>query len=391
MDNAKENVNECRNRLKSCLFRIPPTALSNELAVSQNDRDGSLSSHMLRVTEEVTPTLAEAVTFACNNLKFPREIVDVYVRPKYENNAFCGRDGDRVRVIFNSYLVETSDRDELAYVVGHELGHYLFPEANVRQLTPNVEGCMISRYSEFTMDRIGLVACRNVDKAFSAELKSLSGLSSKHLRMDASAVVAQWREASKSAYLANQWLLATHPPAGLRAKALIQFSSSDVYRNAIGQAGGETIDKINTTLGSEIDSLIDNRARQLIADKLNKLSGWLCAFVATRGVKIRLADLRHHLCTAPEDIITKCLTIIMEDTDEKDRERVSNNRLISILNECREIAPGHTRMYLQSVAECSKEMKPLIQQLDALSRQQGIIIDPSKDGFLKNLTSTTKL
>lgn len=376
MDNTEEKVNECRHRLKSCLFRIPTTALCKELSVTQNERDGSISSHMLRVTAEVTPTLEDAVQYACNNLGFPREIIDVYVRPKYENNAFCGRDGDRVRVIFNSYLVETSDRDELAYVVGHELGHYLFPEANVRQLTPNVEGCMISRYSEFTMDRIGLVACRNVDKAFSAELKILSGLSNKNLRMDASAVVAQWREASKSSDLAKQWLLATHPPAGLRAKALIQFSNSDAYRNAIGQAGGEPIDKINTTLGSEIDTLLDNIARQEITDKLNKLSGWLCAFVATRGVKIKLTNLRHGLCTAPDDIITKCLSIIMEDTEEKNRQQVSNDRLISILNESCAIAPGLTRVYLQSVAESSKEMQPLIQQLDTLSRQQGIIISP---------------
>ena len=104
MDNTEEKVNECRHRLKSCLFRIPTTALCKELSVTQNERDGSISSHMLRVTAEVTPTLEDAVQYACNNLGFPREIIDVYVRPKYENNAFCGRDGDRVRVIFNSYL-----------------------------------------------------------------------------------------------------------------------------------------------------------------------------------------------------------------------------------------------------------------------------------------------
>ena len=375
MGNASEKVNECRQRLKSCLFRIPSTALTSELSIQQNARDGSLSSHMLRVTGDVTPILEDAVIYACNNLGFPREIVDVYVRPKHENNAFCGRDGDRVRVIFNSYLVETSDRDELAYVVGHELGHYLFPEANVRQLTRNLEGCMISRYCEFTMDRIGLVACRSVEKAFSAELKSLSGLSSRHLRMDATAVVAQWREASKSSDIANQWLLATHPPTGLRAKALIQFFNSDAYRNAIGQDGGEAIDRVNSALGLEMDTLIDNYAKQIIADKLNKLSGWLCAFVATRGIKIRLANLRQGLCTAPDDIMKKCLSIIMEGTAEKDRQQVSNDRLIAALKEACGIGPGHTRIYLQSIAETSAEINPLLQQLNTLSRQQGITIE----------------
>lgn len=379
MDDIVDRIKDCRQRLLPSLFRIPSNALSKELAVVNNARDGSLSSHMLRVTAEVCPTLEDAVQYACSNLGFPREILDVYVRPGTDNNAFSSRDGGRAKVTFNSYLVETSDRDELAYVVGHEIGHYLFPEANVRQLVPNVEGCMISRCSEFTMDRIGLVACRSVDKAVSAELKSLSGLSNKHLRMDATAIVAQWREATKSSDMASLWMMATHPPTGMRAKALIQFYGSDAYRLAIGQSGGESIEQVNVMIGSELDRLIDNHANQLIADKLNKLSGWLCAFVATRGIKLRLSNLRHGLCTAPEEIIKRCLSVIIEETPVSDRERISNEKLVSILRESCELAPGHTRVYLQSVAEASEEIRPLLQQLDGLSRQQGIMIVPAKN------------
>jgi hypothetical protein len=379
MDDIVDRIKDCRQRLLPSLFRIPSNALSKELAVVNNARDGSLSSHMLRVTAEVCPTLEDAVQYACSNLGFPREILDVYVRPGTDNNAFSSRDGGRAKVTFNSYLVETSDRDELAYVVGHEIGHYLFPEANVRQLVPNVEGCMISRCSEFTMDRIGLVACRSVDKAVSAELKSLSGLSNKHLRMDATAIVAQWREATKSSDMASLWMMATHPPTGMRAKALIQFYGSDAYRLAIGQSGGESIEQVNGMIGSELDRLIDNHANQLIADKLNKLSGWLCAFVATRGIKLRLSNLRHGLCTAPEEIIKRCLSVIIEETPVSDRERISNEKLVSILKESCELAPGHTRVYLQSVAEASEEIRPLLQQLDGLSRQQGIMIVPAKN------------
>jgi hypothetical protein len=378
MDDAQAKVKLCRERLTPCLFRVPPSSLSKELAVTATPRDGSISSHMLRVTAELTPTMEDAVQLACHNLGFPREILDVYVRPKNENNAFSSLDGGRAKLIFNSYLVEISERDELAYVVGHELGHYLFPEANVRQLTPNLEGCMISRYSEFTMDRIGLIACRSVDKAVSAELKSLSGLSSKHLRMDASAIVAQWREASKAADTTSLWLLATHPPTGMRAKALIQFFGSDAYRSAVGQAGGEPIAQVNAALGAEIDRVLDSHAHQLIADKLNKLSGWLCAFVACRGVKLRLSNLRHGLCTAPEDIIQRCLSVIIEETPESERPETSNHKLLTALQDACELAPGHTRIYLQSVAATSEEIKPLLQQLDGLSRQQGIMIVPPK-------------
>lgn len=375
MDKAIDKVRSCREKLAACLFKIPPTSLIKELSLKDDIRTGSLSSHMLRVTEDLTPTLEDAVKFACNNLGFPREILDVYVRPKNESNAFSSTDGSRAKVVFNSYLVETSNRDELAYVVGHELGHYIFPEANVRQLTPNIEGCMISRYSEFTMDRIGLIACRSVDKAVSAELKSLSGLSSKHLRIDATAIVAQWREASKSEDMADIWLLGTHPPTGMRAKALIQFFGSDAYRQAAGLTGGIPIELVNSTLEEELNQVLDDKAKYLITEKLNKLSAWLFAFVASRGIKLRLANLRHGLCTAPDDMLERCFKIVMEDTAENDREKLSNEKLINILRESCAIAPGHTRNYLQSVSESSKEMQPLIQQLDALSRQQGIIIN----------------
>ena len=379
MDDIVDKIKACRLRLIPSLFRIPSSALSKELAVVNNVRDGSLSSHMLRVTPEVCPTLEDAVQYACNNLGFPREILDVYVKPGTDSNAFSSRDGGRAKVTFNSYLVETSDRDELAYVVGHEIGHYLFPEANVRQLIPNVEGCMISRCSEFTMDRIGLVACRSVDKAVSAELKSLSGLSNKHLRMDATAIVAQWREATKSSDMAGMWMMGTHPPTGMRAKALIQFYGSDAYRIAIGQSGGEPIEQVNNMLGSELERLIDNHANQLIADKLNKLSGWLCAFVAARGIMLRRSSLRHGLCTAPEEIIERCLSVIMKETPLAEKELISNEKLVSILRDSCELAPGHTRVYLQSVAESSEEIRPLLQQLDGLSRQQGIMIVPAKN------------
>jgi hypothetical protein len=164
----------------------------------------------------------------------------------------------------------------------------------------------------------------------------------------------------------------------MRAKALIQFFGSDAYRSAVGQAGGEPIAQVNAALGAEIDRVLDSHAHQLIADKLNKLSGWLCAFVACRGVKLRLSNLRHGLCTAPEDIIQRCLSVIIEETPESERAETSNHKLLTALQDACELAPGHTRVYLQSVAATSEEIKPLLQQLDGLSRQQGIMIVPPK-------------
>ena len=72
------------------------------------------------------------------------------------------------------------------------------------------------------------------------------------------------------------------------------------------------------------------------------------------------------------------MSIVIEETPPPDRERVSNEKLLFALQEASELAPGHTRVYLQSVAGTSDEIKPLLQQLDGLSRQQGIMIVPPK-------------
>jgi hypothetical protein len=373
-DAAVDQLNDCRRRVAGAAFRIPAPELNRELAQGTGKRDGALSARMLRINASLAPLIEEAVLLACRNLGFPREMVDVYVRPQQEINAYSSRDGDRAVVTLNSLMVEISDLEEIAYVVGHELGHYLLPESNVRTDTQSVEGCMLSRHNEFTMDRIGLLACRSVEKACSAEMKTLSGLSSRFLRVDVSALIDQWREASRSLAASGEWIYATHPPPGMRAKALVRFHGSDAYRQFVGLTEGEAIANVNEAIGLELDHLVDRKANDLIAEELNKLSGWLCAFMAAQNVKVRAASLRHGLCTAPEDILRKCIGFVINETSQANRVSTANERLIGAIQKCSEVAPGHTRVYLQAVAKDCTELQPLVAQLTELTRQRGIIL-----------------
>ncbi len=373
-DDAVDQLNDCRRRVADAAFRIPAPELNRELAQSAGKRDGALSARMLRINAALAPLIEEAVMLACRNLGFPREMVDVYVRPQQEINAYSSRDGERAVVTLNSLMVEISDVDEIAYVVGHELGHYLLPESNVRTDTQSVEGCMLSRNNEFTMDRIGLLACRSVEKACSAEMKTLSGLSSRFLRVDVSALIDQWREASRSLAASGEWIYATHPPPGMRAKALVRFHGSDAYRKFIGLTDGEPIAAVNEAIGHELDHLVDRKAHAIITDELNKLCGWLCAFMAAQNIKVRAAGLRHGLCQAPEDILKKCIGFVLNEASPSSRITVANERLVNAIQKCAEIAPGHTRVYLQAVANDCAEMKPLVAQLTELTKQRGIMI-----------------
>jgi hypothetical protein len=373
-DAAVDQLNDCRRRVADAAFRIPAPELNRELAQGTGKRDGALSARMLRINASLAPLIEEAVLLACRNLGFPREMVDVYVRPQQEINAYSSRDGDRAVVTLNSLMVEISDLEEIAYVVGHELGHYLLPESNVRTDTKSVEGCMLSRNNEFTMDRIGLLACRSVEKACSAEMKTLSGLSSRFLRVDVSALIDQWREASRSLAASGEWIYATHPPPGMRAKALVRFHGSDAYRQFVGLNEGEAIANVNEAIGLELDHLVDRKANDLIAEELNKLSGWLCAFMAAQNIKVRAASLRQGLCQAPEEILKKCISFVINDAASANRVSIANERLVAAIQKCAEIAPGHTRVYLQAVAKDCAELQPLVVQLTELTKQRGIMI-----------------
>jgi hypothetical protein len=373
-DSPVDQLKECRRRVASTAFRIPAPELNRELAQSTGKRDGALSARMLRINASLAPVIEEAVVLACRNLGFPREMVDVYVRPQQEINAFSSRDGDRAVVTLNSLMVEISDLEEIAYVVGHELGHYLLPESNVRTDTQSVEGCMLSRNNEFTMDRVGLLACRSVEKACSAEMKTLSGLSGRFLRVDVSALIDQWREASRSLAASGEWVYATHPPPGMRAKALVRFHASDAYRQFVGLSEGEPITTVNEAIGLELDHLVDRKAQEIITDELNKLCGWLCAFMAAQNIKVRATSLRHGLCQAPEDILKKCIGFVINEASPTNRIAVANERLVGAIQKCSEVAPGHTRVYLQAIAKNCVELKPLVAQLTELTKQRGIMI-----------------
>ena len=160
----------------------------------------------------------------------------------------------------------------------------------------------------------------------------------------------------------------------MRAKALVRFHGSDAYRKFLGQADGEPIAAVNEAIGHELDHLVDRKAHAIITDELNKLCGWLCAFMAAQNIKVRAAGLRHGLCQAPEDILKKCIGFVINEASPSSRITVANERLVSAIQKCAEIAPGHTRVYLQAVANDCVEMKPLVAQLTELTKQRGIMI-----------------
>ena len=131
---------------------------------------------------------------------------------------------------------------ELRFVIGHELGHYLFGHHELPQeaeaSTPelSLEATRRSHYAELSADRAGLCACQDPDASIKAIIKLACGLPSEFLGPDFTSYVEQLRDLEKSDSVVDS--STTHPLLPLRARNLVLFAQSDVYGDWVEGEGG---------------------------------------------------------------------------------------------------------------------------------------------------------
>ena len=180
--------------------------------------------------------------------------VECFIRAEAKITASCCNLGESfksgreplVAVVLTSGIVETMEEGELAFVVGHELGHFLFehracplPKEDDTELEI-LQAMQLSRAAEISSDRIGFICCggddpcARMETGFRAILKTVSGLSGEHFRADLPAYLDQLRENEDILkYSAEIW--STHPMFPLRVKALNLFSMSQAYYDWAGR------------------------------------------------------------------------------------------------------------------------------------------------------------
>lgn len=359
-------VDRSRRMAATCAIGFEPGLFRAKLSLGGGRNDGLIRSHVLKVSKELTPGIEDAVSKACDNLGFPRAILDVYISPQSETNAYSSRDSGRALVIINAAMVEILAKEELTFVVGHEIGHFLLPEINTKG-DDSLEGAIFSRWSELTMDRIGLLACRDADKACHAKIKMLSGLTERHLRMDIAALIADWNSHAREG--AHESLLrSSHPPPGLRAKALLKFQGSDYYRNICGLEGGTPLSEVNKAALDELHRFVDGAADLAIKDQLNRLSGWAAGFAASHGIKVRLASFRTPNCDAPEDYVRQCIGVIIQDTPEAERKDKALRKFHEYLTSASATAPARTSAYLSHLAKEEPALGELISRIRVIQK-----------------------
>jgi hypothetical protein len=341
--------------LRSCI--ITPRDISIP-ATGQNRREDSrrlaslLAKRHLRVRPELLPTVEKAVQTACDNLGLDRGQVLAYVSPEVGRNAQCLSGHDRPVLIFGSELVSLLNEAELCSVVGHELGHYLLPELNVDSEDESMEARIRSRYAELTMDRVGLIACRDRLAALGSELKIHSGLTTPHLRIDIAAAQHETREMldANTEKLWREEAFSTHPPMPLRIRALERFALSDLYLKFIGGTGGTPIALTNQYIQSELEASIDHSSNDEMKRHLLMLKAWVYCLCRIDGIAVNVSKLNAVGPKTDDGQLSQAWASLQHFNDPE-RKKHASIRLRASFEKAKDASPGMTDSTVRHLLE----------------------------------------
>lgn len=241
--------------------------------------EGFFSQNSMQITAHVTPSLAQSINTVCERLELSPSAIKAYVYASSEIQAYCVSDGnDRCFIRFSSGLIDLLESSELEFVAGHELGHFLLNHSisgnNSDEEAYEIK--MLQRAQEISADRMGLLACGSLDIAIKGLMKTVSGLTSEHLRFDVSEFIGQIRKL-KGEEVPGQGG-SSHPSMLVRCRALLWFSLSLGVKDAsyLKERPGD-LDNLDDKVSNDLTDYVDGHEKKQIELLKQETSLWLAA------------------------------------------------------------------------------------------------------------------
>ena len=229
------------------------------------------------VTKESCPELYNQVMEASHTLNLT-DFPHIYTKWGYYVNAYTMGYKDTTSLVLYSGAVDLLEKDELKFIIGHELGHIksnhcLYHNmalriANFISDVPVIGDLMGTiryllmywyRMSEFTADRAGLLACQN-EEAVTNSIIKMAGVPQKYYQsVDKNAILEQAREfemllSGDEQLMKNLSILDdSHPWTVLRAAELIKWIESGEYAELIKKHKGKSCRTCNRQVPSDVE------------------------------------------------------------------------------------------------------------------------------------------
>jgi len=209
-------------------------------------RQGQLLGQTVKVSKNQFPKIYEAAKTAATRLSM--NIPDVFIKYDPVINAFALGFLGKKSVILHSKTVESMEDDELISILGHELTHIRCNHTSWIIVTNSSEGMRIpilsdimgwffrawSRKAEFTADRGGLLASRNVKASISALCKIAVG-ENLYNKLNLDMFIGQEGEVNTDKISKISEKLSTHPYTVKRIIAIQKYYDSESYKKIVQQ------------------------------------------------------------------------------------------------------------------------------------------------------------
>lgn len=250
---------------------------SEELVRHRLSRISRLRSTSLRVHSALTPRVDRLCKAALHALDIGLDEIDFYIFSDVNINGFCYLIGSPVSIGISSGAVNNLSDEELVFVIGHEIGHAIFGDISVALADDDsLETARLSRYVELTADRIGILACQDVNPALKAMVKTVSGLEDDELRFDFAHYSQELRSVQKIVSHSFD-PSSTHPPFSIRFRAALAFSNiftSTDWIPSRGRLDLPLIKKANTMVIRSLNESCDKFAAEKISSVISDVILW---------------------------------------------------------------------------------------------------------------------
>ena len=186
----------------------------------------------IRVKDTQLKEINQIVESCAKNLLLNR-LPQVYITQNPILNAYAMGFKSPYLIVLTSGLVENLNKKELAFVIGHEMGHIKFSHTLLISIISPIGRSLVfldfltgfwGRKTEYTCDRAGLIASEDLKSSISALLKVSCGPKISTL-IDYDYLFEQIQDLKSSKLNSIGELLTNHPYIVNRIHKLIKFSS----------------------------------------------------------------------------------------------------------------------------------------------------------------------
>ncbi|QVY65183.1 M48 family metallopeptidase [Polaribacter sp. Q13] len=244
--------------------------------VNKNSGKFKSRKHLLKSSLRLTKTLApmlHEIGEHCKKTLMLKADIEFFVYQGDTFNASCyPPDDNKLYIILSSGILERFSKEELTFVVGHEIGHVLFEHFDypVRQILDTGENDLApihamklyawNRNAEISADRAGLLCCQNFEAVGRTFFKLSSGVTTDSLDFQLNAYIEQFvdlEEVLNDSNLDPSDWYSTHPFSPLRIKALELFNKSETYAAFNTSVSGEITEEAMEVEIKRIMSLME--------------------------------------------------------------------------------------------------------------------------------------